>query len=313
MLAVARVEEGIALRQGGITAPILVTGGTLPQQLHASVAHGLTQAVYTPAQVQALQSAAQALQQRAQVHIKVDTGMRRTGVQDIAQCDALLQALQAAPFVQPSGIYTHFAVADVPQAAYTGRQYQRFLALCAYFTAHGLPLPRHCDNTAAMILGEHPLLEGGRLGIGIYGLAPSAETAIPALQPALQWVTHVVDIHTLQCGDSVSYGCTFTADRPMRIATLPVGYGDGYRRAFGNRAAVLLQGQRAPVVGRVCMDHIMVDITHLPTVEVGSEAVLLGCQGDACIPADELATLADTIHYEIVTGIAARVPRVYVP
>jgi alanine racemase len=209
---------------------------------------------------------------------------------------------------------THLAAADAPDLAHAREQLRRFREALASSELQAVPsLLRHAANSAAAFALPEARLDMVRIGIALYGCPPSPDVPPPVpLRPALTLETRVAQVRWIPPGSTVSYGCTFVAPTRMRIATLPVGYGDGYRRAFSNRGAVLLRGKRAPVVGRVCMDMVMVDVTGIPEAEEGDAAVLLGVQGTEAIPADAWAALADTISYEVLCGIGPRVPRLYV-
>ena len=309
MLAVANDTEGAQLRESGIGAPILVLGGMLPQHAANVVKHRLIATVYTQEMIYALSKAAVG-DRAVPVHIKVETGMNRIGVRAGEEMSALLNALNSCPRVKPVGMFSHFAVSDQPDQTFTGRQAQSFLEAAEQVRAAGFSPRLHIGNSAAALWCGFAHLDYVRLGIAMYGLDPGG-TPNPDLVPALSWVTRVIYVKQIDEGDTVSYGRTYTAPGPRTIATLPVGYADGYRRSFGGAAQVLIGGKRAPVVGRVCMDQCMVDVTGIPGVKLGDEAVLIGRQGGETITADELADIAGTINYEIVTCIGARVLRVH--
>lgn len=304
-LAVAIPEEGEQLRQAGIESPILVLGPTTPQGAEGLVRNRLTSTVCTCEMIHWLAQACEHMDMEAQVHLKVDTGMSRIGSRTPQERDDILTALQKHPQVHLTGAFTHFADADGADEAFTLEQFQRFDRL-----TRDLDVMRHCANSAALARFPQMALDMVRAGISLYG-CPPMPTAIP-LKPAMRWVTAVSFVKTVNPGDTISYGRTFRADRPMKIATLPVGYGDGYHRAVsGHGGYVLIQGQPAPILGRVCMDQMMVDVSHLDEVEAGEEAVLMGRQGERAITADELAAWAGTISYEILLAATARVPRIY--
>ena len=309
-LAVADVYEGSELRQRGITAPILVMGGMLPSLAHVTVENGMTQTVYSAEMVAALQTACSVHNRKVKIHIKIETGMNRLGVRPGAELDALLQAVERAPDVELEGLFSHFSVSEIEDKSFTLAQYERFQQAVEQCHGRGHQPMLHISNSGAILDCPFATLDMVRLGIAMYGLYPDGKTE-GELQPAMEWRTNVVQVKTVHPGDTVSYGRAWTADEERTIATLPVGYADGYRRVFGNRACVLIHGRRAPVVGRVCMDHCMVDVTGIEGVAVGDEAVLIGRQGEENISAEELATHAGTISYEILTTIGERVKRVY--
>lgn len=309
--AVALPEEGIDLRLSGIEGEILVLGAAMPAAASDAVRYGLTQTVFTPEMVALLESEAIAQNREALVHIKLDTGMNRIGLRTHEEAQKLAEALKDAPHVRPMGIYTHFADADSPLEggalnAFTRQQLCRFKELRTHFDPS---IPAHVANSAMSLLAPEAYFSMIREGISLYGYPP-VETSLPFV-PALSWLTEVVHVKEIQPGDTIGYGRTFTAEKPMRIATVAVGYGDGYHRACSNRGSMLIHGQLAPIVGRVCMDQTMVDVTHIPQVQPGDEVVLIGRQGLHTIDAEQLACWADTISYEVLLAITARVPRIY--
>lgn len=306
-LAVALIEEGAQLRQAGVTAPILMLGTTDVHAAEAAVEYDVTPVVFLPEVLFALESAAAKKGVCASAQIKIDTGMNRIGVRTEEELSAVLDAAAKCPHVRITGALTHFATADVPESDFGGEQIVRFERMTALMRAQGLNFERHAAASAAAVRYPQARYDRVRAGIVMYGIDPLGQLDV---RPALRWTTRVSYVKTIEPGDTVSYGRRFTAARPTRIATLPVGYADGYRRSFSNRAQVLLHGRRVPVVGSVCMDQVMVDATGLD-VQMGDEAVLLGRQGEEEISCCELAQLDGTIPYEIMTGISARVPRVY--
>ena len=305
-LAVALVDEGVALREAGLTVPILVLGASLPEELRMGARFGLTMTVCTPKAVRAAQEAAEAEGVEAQVHLKLDTGMNRIGARNEAEVQAVQAALRGCPRVRLTGAFTHFADADGEDMAFTRMQMERFKALSA-------PLPagivRHCANSAAAHRLPEAAFDMVRAGISLYGYPPVG-TELP-LKPCMRWTSVVTHVKEIAPGDAVSYGCTFTADRPLRVATVACGYGDGYHRAASGRAQVIIHGRRAPVIGRICMDQMMADVTGLPPVAPGDEVVLIGRDGTACITAEDVAGWAGTISYEVLLAATGRVPRVW--
>ena len=305
-LAVALVEEGEILRQADICAPILVLGATSPREAQGGVALGLTLTVCDADMVRAVEDACRAQGRTAQVHVKLDTGMGRIGVRDEAELRRVLDALDQAPQVRLTGAFTHFADADGQCDAFTMEQLRRFQALTALLPAGVI---RHAANSAAIHRYDAAYLDMVRMGISMYGYPP-VPTELPLL-PVMRWCTEVTYVKEIRPGDTVSYGCTFRADRPMRVATVAVGYGDGYHRAISGKGAVLIGGKRAPILGRICMDQLMADVTHIPGVQAGDPVVLLGRQGQESISAEELAAWAGTISYEVLLAGTGRVPRVW--
>ena len=309
-LAVAIPEEGECLRAAGIAAPILVLGGIEPDAAEAVVRCGLTQTVFDARAVAALSQAAQRLNRPARVHLKLDTGMSRIGVRTAVQAAELARTADEAPGVHLVGAFTHFASADEADASQTLLQIARFEdMLRAVEAVHGAPLLRHACNSAGIYRYPQAHYDMVRGGIALYGCAPAPGIGGP--RPAMRWTTRATFVKDLPAGERISYGGTYTAAHDMRVMTVPVGYADGYRRAFSGRAQVLVRGRRAPVVGRVCMDQMMVDVTDVPGCAAGDEVVLLGAQGGEAISADEMAAWADTISYEILLAPSARVPRTY--
>lgn len=315
-LGVAMLDEALALRRAGVVAPILVLGYTAPSVAAEAVAGDVSLAVYRREALDVLDEAGRRLGQRARVHVKVDTGMGRIGLQP-EEAVAFCREVAGRQWVTLEGVFTHFAAADSRDKAYTLRQFQRFTEVLEALEKGGIRVPfRHAANSAATIDLPETHLDLVRVGIALYGLQPSDElTHRLPLHPAMTWKTRVVHVKEAPRGAAISYGGTFETQRPSTIVTLPVGYADGYSRSWSNRGRVLLAGQRVPVVGRVCMDHTMVDATALMEagldIRVGDEAVLMGRQGEAFLSADGLAEGLGTISYEIVCLVGKRVPRVY--
>lgn len=311
MLAVAFSEEGVRLRAEGITAPILILGATPDSNADQVISYGLIQTVFDADGVRALERAAAQQDAQAQVHLKIETGMNRIGARPGKEMAAVLDALKEAPHVRLVGAFSHLAMADDPAGTYNRQQSEAMeRGLAQLRNAGYTDITVHLANSG-MAVGKEPVpYDALRFGIALYGLSPLAEP-IAALRPALSWHTQVSYVKDIHPGDSIGYGCTYTAERPMRVATLPVGYADGYRRSLGKEGYVLLHGMRAPIVGRVCMDQCMVDVTDIPDVCKGDPVVLIGRQGGEEITAGMLARWMDTIHYEVLTGIGQRVPRFY--
>lgn len=305
-LAVAMPEEGRRLREAGIDAPILVLGSVTPAGAEISVREGLIQTVFEPSGIQCLQSACMRQQKNVQVHMKLDTGMSRIGARNEEEVHAALAALADAPLLRLTGAFTHFADADNPDESFSREQFARFEHLAALLPA-GIAL--HAAASDASLRFPWARLHMVREGIALYGYC-SRQQGLD-LQPAMQFETRVSYVKQIAAGDTVGYGRAFQAQKPMRVATLPVGYGDGYPRACSGRASVLLHGQMCPVLGRVCMDQMMVDVSAVSNVRVGDTAVLMGRQQDGCISAQMLAQWADTICYEILLSPHARVPVIY--
>ncbi len=306
--AVALVEEGVRLREAGVQAPILCLGGVQREGAAEALSRGLTPVVFDEGDAERIDAAATG---PVSIHLKVDTGMGRLGV-PLPDWGRFLDRFARFRKLRVEGLMTHFAESESPDPTYTLEQARRYQHALHTARQRGIiPRSRHLCNSGAILTRPELHLEAVRPGIMLYGVAPSPElsTRLP-LQPVMQISTRVLFVKDLPSGASVSYGRRFVTRRASRIATLPVGYADGYPRALGGRASVLLQGQRCPVVGTVCMDLCMVDVTDLPQpVEAGDEVVLMGRQGEAEIRAEELAELAGTIPYEILCGFSDRIPR----
>ncbi len=312
MLGVAYLEEGMRLRQEGVRAPILVLGGIVGEQIPRFLEHDLVLTASSVDKLRAIEEHAAAMGVRARVHLKIDTGMERIGVHWYS-AGALLEASLGCRHVDVEGIFTHLANADEAELSHARLQLERFAEVTAFYERRSLPTPlRHAANSGAIVQLPGSWLDMVRPGILLYGARPSP--AVPAVVPvrgAMRWVTRVVYFKVVGAGNPVSYGSTWAPATATRVVTLPVGYGDGYGRAMSSRAQVLVGGERRPVVGRVCMDQLMVDLGPEGTAYNGDEVVLLGDQGQGTITAEELAAWAGTIPHEVLVAINTRVPRVY--
>jgi alanine racemase len=311
-LAVARPDEGVNLRRAGITAPVLVMGYALPAEAASYVDHDLIPTINTREMADALSVLAHRAGKTLSVHVKIDTGLSRYGVmpEDALPLIRHINGLGGLAF---EGLYTHFASADEADKSLARRQLEIFLQTAHQIEQAGIAIPiRHTANSAATIDLPETHLDCVRPGIAIYGLKPSeAVSDAVALWPALSLHSHVARVHLIQPGTGVSYGWEFIARRPSRVALIPVGYGDGYPRILGNTGVALIRGQRAPVIGRVCMDQIMLDVTAIAGVAQDDPVTLIGEQAGERISAEEVARLAGTINYEITTRLMGRLPRVY--
>jgi len=311
-LAVHRTLEGVQLRQAGITAPTLIMGYTLPAESERVVRWDLTPTVNSEVQAESLSAAAVAADKLLPIHLKVDTGMGRYGLLPDEVLD-FVRFLSNLPGLALEGLYTHHAVADLADKTFTRRQFSIYMDVVKQLEVAGFTFPlKHVSNSATTLDLPEMALDMVRCGIALYGLRPSdeVEPAIP-LHPALTLKSRVARVRTLPAGASISYGRTYITDKPTCVALVPVGYGDGYHRILSNRGAVLVHGQRAPIVGRVCMDQFVVDVSHIPAVQLHDEVVLIGWQGERHIPAEEVARWAETINYEVTTSLLPRVVRVY--
>ncbi|WP_027717068.1 alanine racemase [Desulfovirgula thermocuniculi] len=309
-LGVATVEEGIKLRKAGLTSPILVLSSCPPEQADLIMAHDLTPAVFSPAQAEALAREAFNRGRKVKVHLKVDTGMGRLGLRGPEEAAAFCRRISSWP-LEIEGIFTHFACAEEPSKEKSSRQLEGFREVLKRLEEEGVCPPlRHAANSAAALEFPPAHLDMVRIGISLYGYHPRGKGAGgPDLRPALSWKAKITQVKRLPPGSPLSYGWTYTTSAEEIIATVPVGYADGYRRALSNRGWVLVRGKRAPVVGRVCMDQLMIRLDE--EVAPGTQVTLLGCEGEESITADDLASWVDTISYEVLTSIGPRVPRIY--
>ncbi len=301
-LAVARLEEGIFLRKAGITVPILVLGLTLKQQAELVVSYNITPTVCEFEMAEKLSELAVKINRMVKIHLKVDTGMGRIG---ILPHDSLrfIKRIRALKNVEIEGIFTHFSIADEKDKTYTEKQFRKFMEVLTVLEKEGIRIPvKHVGNSATLLDLPHMWLDLVRPGISIYGLYPSTEVQKTVkLIPAQTFKTRIVFLKELPEGECISYGCTYTTSRKRtKVASLPVGYADGYNRLLSNQGEVLVRGRRFPIIGRVCMDQTMIDVTNLPRVEIGDEVVLWGRQGQEEITVEEIADKIKTINYEVV-------------
>lgn len=314
--AAATAEEALELRRAGIRKPILVLGYTFPYAYEELIRQEVRLAVFREDTLEQLKEAAGRAGRKAIVHVKVDTGMGRIGIQPREENIAFLERIAASEELELEGIFTHFARADEADLESTRKQMKRFQDFTALAQERlGMRIPcQHVSNSAGILRLQEANLDLVRAGIILYGLCPSEEVAQDAkgLQPAMSLHSHLVYIKEVEPGQSISYGGTFTADRRMRVGTVPVGYGDGYPRSLSGKGSVLIRGRRVPILGRVCMDQFMVDLTAIPEAAEGDPVVLLGRDGQEEITAQELGELSGRFNYELMCDISPRVPRVYV-
>jgi alanine racemase len=310
-LGVALVEEGVALREAGIRAPVLLLSECAPGEERDALRAALTPTLYTEEGLARLAEAARDAGRPVAVHVKVDTGMHRVGLPPEAAPSFCAAVREAGLGLE--GLWTHFALADEPEDPFTAEQLKRFLeAADRVATAVGRPPYLHAANSAAVLAHPEAHLDLVRVGIAMYGLPPGPALAGRAdLRPALTLRTRVAMVKRVAAGEGISYGLRYRLARESTIATLPVGYADGYSRLLSNRGEVLIRGRRYPVAGTVCMDQVMVDCGDDP-VEAGDEAVLIGRQGEEEVTAEQVAAWMGTISYEVLCGVSARVPREYV-
>jgi len=311
MLGVATIEEGAELRDAGIDAPILVMGPIFPEQAGDAVEQRLIPAISTAAVAQELSRAALKLGKTAAVHVKIDTGMGRLGV-PYAEAPGFISTALGLKGLDVQGLMTHFSDADLRDKEFASEQTNRFERVIRELEEKGIRVPvRHAANSAAVLAYSRALFTMVRPGLMLYGYNPVAEGGLADLRPALSLVTRIAFLKKTPAGVPISYGRTFTTGRESLIATLPIGYADGFSRALSNVGEALVRGWRAPVVGRVCMDMCMIDVTDVPGVREGDEVVLIGGSGDERITADDIARKTGTIAYEVLCGISGRVPRIY--
>jgi len=311
MLAVALVEEGAALRNAGIASEILVLEGAWPGQERDALDLDLIAAVHDPEGIRRLQAAAEPLGRSAAVHLKIDTGMSRLGA-PWDRLEPVIEALRASDRIRLSGTFSHLAQAEEQDTAFTAEQTGRFRRALDRLRDSNLdPGEIHLANSAGLLYQPAPAGWSARPGIALYGYPPAPERCPVALRPAMQVVTRIGRIRTLQTGESVGYSRLFVAPRPCRIATLPIGYADGYRRGLTGKGRGILHGRWASVLGAVSMDMIVVDVTAIPEAGLGDPVVLLGSSGSCRMDASDWASLLDTIPYEICCGISPRIPRRY--
>ncbi len=311
-LGVAFSEEGVRLRLAGITAPILLLGATEEDHMDDVIRHGLTPTVFTMETLQLLQAHAAKLGMSCRVHIKVDTGMNRIGFTSEAAFTEAILLLKRSPNLVLDGLFTHFAVSELEDTSFTLLQSERFRRYIDIARQNGLNPILHASNSAAALHIPEAQFDMVRGGIAMYGCHPAGHKVEGIdLHPVLSWHTYITHIKTIPAGEGVSYGLKFVTPCDMRVGTVAVGYGDGYKRCLSGIVDVLIRGKRARQIGTICMDQMMIDLTDVPEAEVGDDVVLLGAQGDEEITADELADKAGTISYEILLSISERVPRIY--
>ena len=313
--AAATYEEAHVLREAGVKKPILILGYTFPYCYEELIREEIRPAVYRRDTVEELVAAAANVGQKAKVHIKVDTGMGRIGITPDEEGLEFVRFLMGHPELEVEGIFTHFAKSDEEDKTSANHQlalFQNFIDRIQ--TELGLTIPvKHCSNSAAILEMPQANMDMVRAGITTYGLYPSEEVSkdIVPLRAAMSLYSHIVYCKTIHAGQSVSYGGLFTAQKDTRVATIPVGYGDGYPRSLSGKGYVLIRGKKAPILGRVCMDQFMVDISEIPGVMEGDKVTLLGMDGTERITAEELGELSGRFNYEFVCDLGKRIPRVY--
>lgn len=313
--ATATIEEAVELRENGISTPILILGYVSPSQYGDLVEYDITQTIDSYAQALALEKEAARQNRKAKAHLAVDTGMTRIGFQ-VTEHDADEAAKIAdLPHIELEGMFTHFSCADQEDKTYCSMQMEKYDKMTALLAERGVTIPlRHICNSAGIMEFDDHRFEMVRSGIITYGIYPSEEVKKERLDliPALSWKSHVIHVKEVGPGIGVSYGATYVTEKPMtRIATVSAGYADGYPRALSNQGCVLIHGKKAPIIGRICMDQMMVDVTDIPDVQVEDVVTLVGTDGDETITIEEIANPAARFDYEMLCDISSRVTRVY--
>ncbi len=312
--AVATAEEALQLRRHGIQKPILILGYVFPEHYPQLIEQEIRLTVFTQEMAEQLAKDAQKLNKDVLIHIKIDTGMNRIGMQAKEESVKIIAQIASLPHIIPEGIFTHFARADEADKSAANEQLIQFEQMIKMTEAAGIHIPyRHCANSAGIIDLPQTHMDLVRAGIILYGLWPSEEVQKERidLQPVLELLSHVAYVKQLEAGKSISYGGTYTTKKTQTIATIPAGYGDGYPRSLSNQGYVLIHGKIAPIVGRVCMDQFMVDVTDIPQVKTGDKVVLVGKDGEEVITLETLAQLSGRFHYEFTCCLSKRIPRVY--
>ena len=313
--AVATLDEAIVLRRGGITKPILVLGCIFPEQWVDALENNIRITVYTEELTKVLSDLAVKIGRKAYVHVKLDTGMGRIGFTPGKEGADKIEEISKLPNIVMEGLYTHFSKADEGDKSYTMKQMEAYTWMKEELAGRGITFSYyHCCNSAGIIDLKGAGQNLSRAGISTYGMYPSEEVHKENvdLKPALELISHVAFVKWVDEGEMISYGGTYVTKRRTKIATIPVGYGDGYPRSLSNKGYMLIHGKKAPIIGRVCMDQCMVDVTEIEDVKFGDEVVLVGRDGDEYLSVETLSRLSDRFNYEFVCGIGKRVPRVYI-
>lgn len=310
---VSSMLEALELRGAGITTPILILGHIQPEAFATAIRNGIRPSIFRWEDAKKLSEAAVQEGILAPFHLVVDTGMSRIGFQATEEEADICKEICQLPGIVAEGLFSHFATADCEDLTKAKLQAEKFDNFDGMLKARGVEIPiRHLDNSAGIMnFGRHYELVRG--GIVTYGMYPSSQVNPDDLQlkPALNWRSRVTHVKTLEAGREISYGGDYVTTKPTVVATVPVGYADGYRRALSGKFYVLIHGEKAPILGRICMDQMMVDVTHIPNVKVGDTVVLIGTDGEKTITMEEIAAAADSFNYEFVCGIGRRVPRYY--
>ena len=313
--AVATSDEGVNLRTNGVTKPVIILGYTHESQYEKIVENDMRPAIFTFEDAKKLSDVACSESKKAKIHIKIDTGMSRIGFHPDKDSVKVISDISRLPGIEIEGIFTHFYASDETDKTSAYEQYKIFNNIINELEAEGINIPiKHCSNSAAIIDMPDVNMDCVRVGIALYGMYPSDEVdkTKVKLTPAMELKSHIICLKEVEKGVGISYGATYVTSEKTKVATVSVGYGDGYRRSLSNKGCVLIRGQKAPILGRVCMDQFMVDVTHIKDVQRGDVVTLLGKDGDMEITAEELAGMAgETFNYEIVCDIGKRIPRVF--
>ena len=312
--AVATVEEGLILRRNGIKKPILILGYVFPEHYEEVIRAEIDPTVFTMEMAKELSDAAEVAGKKCRIHFAVDTGMSRIGYQVTEESADEMAQIAKLPHIIVEGIFTHFSKADELDKTFTYEQINLFKQMIQMLEERGVSIPfKHCSNSAGIVEVPEANMDLVRAGITLYGLWPSEEvdrTQID-IKPALSLKSHVAYVKKLDAGRMISYGGTYTTSRESIIATIPVGYGDGYCRGLSNKGRVLIHGQSAPICGRVCMDQFMVDVTEIPEVKIGDEVTLIGTDGAETITMEEVGNVSGRFNYEFVCDLGKRIPRAF--
>lgn len=312
--ATATLDEAVLIRKAGIKKPILVLGCTFPDQYEAAIEQNISMTVYTEESAKHISKIAEEKGKTAKVHIKLDTGMSRLGFQTGDESIEAICRIAELKNICLEGIFTHFAKADESDKTFTDRQLEEYCTMVSKLKEKGVePMFRHCANSAGIIDLSGASMDLVRAGIALYGLYPSEEVDKTAVQlkPALSLLSHVVHIKWIQKGAAVSYGGCFVAEKPTKVATVPVGYADGYPRSLSDKGYVLIHGKKAPLIGRVCMDQFMVDVTDIEDVKFMDPVTLIGTDGEETIAVEDLSNLSGRFNYEFLCNLDKRIPREY--
>lgn len=312
--AVAIIEEGLILRRHGITKPILILGYSFSDDYEEMIEYHISPSIFSYDTAKQLSKVAVKRNQKVSIHIKLDTGMSRIGYQITEESADEIQKISKLPNLEIEGIFTHFAKADERDKTHAKGQIACYDRMIKMLKERGVSIPKkHCSNSAGIMDLPEVNMDLVRAGIILYGLLPSDEvqTERLPLEPVMELKSEIVHVKTLEAGRTISYGGTYTLKEEQRIATIPVGYGDGYPRSLSNKGWVLIHGKKAPIRGRVCMDQFMVDVTEIPEAKIGDEVTLLGRDGQECLTMEQLGELSGRFNYEFACDIGKRIPRVF--